>query len=91
MAFSSPTHIPSFELEGEEGSWEAIKEIVERQLLPTLDKLGPSLFLPSGQPIPLTARPALIENSPGWWHRKCPQIVYVVRGEEQIIYQEKLW
>ena len=91
MASSSLAHIPSFELEGEEGSWEAIKEIVERQLLPTLDKVGPSLFLPIGQTVPLTARPALIENSPGWWHRKCPQIVYVVRGEEQIIYQGKLW
>ena len=88
---SSLAYIPSFELEGEEGTWEAIKEIVERQLLPTLDRVGPLLFLPIGQPVPSSARPAPIENSPDWWHRKCPQIVYVVKGEEQIIYQGKLW
>jgi len=49
---SSLAYIPSFELEGEEGTWEAIKEIVERQLLPTLDRVGPLLFLPIGQLVP---------------------------------------
>lgn len=83
--------IPSLVLGGEEGSWEVIAQIIERQILPALDRVGAALFLPQGQPAPANAHPAPIENYPTSWYRKCPQIAFVVRGEEQIIYRGKLF
>lgn len=83
--------IPSLSLEGEEGRWEEIAQIIEQRILPELDRIGITLFLPRGQPIPPDARPAPIENYPTAWHRKCPQIAYVIRGEELIIYRGKLF
>lgn len=83
--------IPSCTLVGEAGSWEAIVQIIEHHLLPTLDQLGATLFLPKEIPAPTDVRSAPIENSPPIWYRKCPQIAYVVQGEEQIVYQGRLY
>ncbi|GBC99840.1 HTH-type transcriptional activator Btr [bacterium HR17] len=83
--------IPSRMLESEAGSWEAISQIIEYQLLPTLDQVGAALFLPKGDPVPSNVYSAPIENQPPMWYRKCPQIVYIVQGEEQIVYRGQLY
>jgi len=83
--------IPASSLEGREGSWEEISQIIQHNLLPTLDQKGIILFLPRGQPIPVDAHPAPIANQPTLWYRKYPQIAYVVKGEEKIIYRGKLY
>lgn len=88
---SHTNFIPSYTLGGEAGSWGAIAQIIEYRLLPTLDRLGAALFLPDGYTAPSNVCSAPIENWPLVWHRKCPQIAYVIQGEEQIVYQGRLY
>ncbi len=48
--------LPTVLLNGREGAWEVLRSIIIGELLPRLDRVGVSLFLPPLQPAPPDAQ-----------------------------------
>ncbi len=81
------TFIPTLPWIDDEGSWEGIAQIIERNILPQLDIVGSSLFIPSLQPIPPKVTILPIEgmlSKP--WRNPYPLFTYVVSGNSQMIF-----
>ncbi len=78
-------------LDGKEGSWETIASLIESQILPALDRQGILLFQPPNEPVPPDAQVAPISDFPRLWYRNTPQILFVLGGEEIVIYRQRLW
>ncbi|MCS7263320.1 MAG: helix-turn-helix domain-containing protein [Armatimonadetes bacterium] len=79
--------IPTVPWVGDEVSWDGIAQIIERNILPRLDSVGSSLFMPIPQPIPPKANILAIEgmlSKP--WRNPYPLFAYVVSGNSQMIF-----
>ncbi len=80
--------IPTLPWVWEGGDWEHIAQVIEHQILPRLDAIGASLFLPQKQSIPSDATIPSIEGmltTP--WRNPYPLFAYVVSGNSQMILQ----
>ena len=85
-----PLFIPTHPWVGEGGDWKHIAHIIEHQVLPRLDTVGASLFLPTGQPKPSNATIPSVEgmlSTP--WRNPYPLFAYVVAGNSQMLFREQ--
>lgn len=80
--------IPTLPWVGNEGSWDGISQIIERNLLPRLDSIGSNLFVPFPQPLPPKVTILPIEgmlSKP--WRNPYPLFTYVISGNSQMIFK----
>ncbi len=64
--------LPTVLLNGREGAWEVLRSIIIGELLPRLDRVGVSLFLPPLQPAPPDAQMVPFQDI---WVRSRPPII----------------
>ena len=84
--------LPTVLLEGEHGTWEALKEIITFHLLPQLDSKGIVIFKPHLSP--LRAGIQMVPFHDIWsrtkpYPERFPQLAYVVAGEGEMILGNK--
>lgn len=75
-------------LDGQEGSWETLSDIIVHKLLPQVDAMGLSVFQPSSLPLPPDAQ--MVPFQDVWvrqnpYPERFPQLAYVVAGQGEMI------
>lgn len=87
----SSTYLPNLPLTGEDGTWDSIRDLIERHLLPALEQRGAFLFLPSLRPIPQGASIVPIVSDD--WSKprrdQTPQFVFLVAGNGQMLVEHQ--
>lgn len=75
-------------LDGQEGSWEVLSDIIAHRLLPQVDAMGLSIFQPLPLPLPPDAQ--MIPFQDVWvrqnpYPERFPQLAYVIAGQGEMI------
>lgn len=78
--------IPTLPWVGEDSAWEGIAQVIARKILPLLDSVGVTLFLPALQQMPKDVSIPSIEgmlSKP--WKNPYPLFAFVISGTSQMI------
>ncbi|MCS7254976.1 MAG: cupin domain-containing protein, partial [Armatimonadetes bacterium] len=75
-------------LDGQEGTWQTLSDIIARKLLPQVDAMGIAIFQHHSSPLPSDAQ--MVPFQDVWIRQKpyperFPQLAYVVAGQGEMI------